>query len=74
MQHFYASIKGNRGEATRGGDINSGIKGYVNASGFGFMFTCKHEDGKDVCDIYKTKVTGTSISQEKHIVRILRQD
>ena len=47
MSHFYAIIRGNRGEATRMGGKSSGL--YVNAAGWGGCVNTQlwHDKGKD---------------------------
>lgn len=54
MAHFYASIQGNRGEATRMGSKGSGISGHIRGWNVGARVTCSHENDKDVVRIYKT--------------------
>jgi len=48
MSHFYASIKGSRGEATRLGTPNSGIKGHIRGWNLGVRVACfVGDNGKD---------------------------
>jgi hypothetical protein len=51
MAHFYGSIQGNRGEATRMGSKDSGIHGYVQGHGSRItsMMNCDHD--RDVASI-----------------------
>jgi hypothetical protein len=58
MAHFYASIQGNRGEATRLGSKASGITGHIRGWNVGARVDVIHEDGKDVVRVFKT--TGSS--------------
>ena len=59
MSRFYASIRGNRGEATRGGSKASGIEGHIRGWTSGVRVSCYvNEKGKDVVDIYVTKGSG----------------
>ena len=54
MAQFYASIQGNRGEATRMGTKASGIDGHIRGWHVGCRVVCRHIDGKDVVSVYKT--------------------
>jgi len=54
MAQFYASIKGNREEATRMGTKESGIYGYIRGWNIGVRVEMMHIDGKDICRVYKT--------------------
>jgi hypothetical protein len=54
MSQFYASIQGSRGEATRQGSKNSGIVGHVRGWNLGCRVEMSHEDGRDVCRVYRT--------------------
>lgn len=57
MSRFYASIQGNRGEATRTGSANSGIVGHIRGWNVGVHVVvgpkCGNED-MDECCIYLT--------------------
>jgi len=55
MSRFYASIKGNRGEATRQGTPKTGISGHIRGWDIGVKVRCfVNSEGKDTCIIYKT--------------------
>lgn len=54
MAQFYASIQGNRGEATRVGTKSSGIVGHIRGWEVGARVYCSHENGHDVVRVYKT--------------------
>ena len=54
MSHFYASIQGNRGKATRQGNKGSGIEGHVRGWTVGALVSCDHENGEDVVRVYAT--------------------
>ena len=56
MAHFYAEIKGNRGEASRMGSKESGIRGHIRGWNVGVEVSCYHDErtGKDVCYVYLT--------------------
>uniref|UniRef100_A0A6M3LHX6 Uncharacterized protein n=1 Tax=viral metagenome TaxID=1070528 RepID=A0A6M3LHX6_9ZZZZ len=54
MSHFYASIQGNGGEATRTGSKKSGVEGHIRGWNIGVRVVCTHENGKDVIRVYKT--------------------
>jgi len=56
MAHFYASIKGNRGEASRMGSAVSGIHGHLRGWDFGVnvdMYV-DSETGEDTARVYLT--------------------
>lgn len=67
MAHFYASIKGSRGEATRIGTKNSGIQGHIRGWNIGAKVHCSvDKNGDDTVDIYLT--SGSSgHKMSKHI-------
>jgi len=55
MAHFYASIQGNRGKATRLGSKTSGIFGHVSGWNIGCKVYVNHNtDGQDVVTVYRT--------------------
>lgn len=54
MAHFYASIQGNRGEATRIGSKGSGISGHIRGWDIGARVELSHVDGRDVVRVYRT--------------------
>jgi hypothetical protein len=54
MAHFYASIQGNRGEATRMGSKDSGITGHIRGWNVGARVTVEHVDGSDFVRVYRT--------------------
>lgn len=54
MSHFYASIEGSRGEATRQGGKESGIEAHARGWNLGGKVVMSHEDGRDVCRVYRT--------------------
>ena len=56
MAQFYASIEGNRGEATRMGTKASGIKGHIRGWRVGVRAECYHDakTGKDEIFVYST--------------------
>ena len=58
MSHFYASIQGNRGEATRQGSKDSGIYGHVRGWDVGAQVTC-YVDGEGR-DRVSVRLTGGS--------------
>ena len=68
MSHFYASIKGGRGESTRGGTKNSGITGHVRGWNVGARVTVTHNEqtGQDEVTVYKT--SGSSGSGSDTII------
>ncbi|GAG01339.1 unnamed protein product [marine sediment metagenome] len=55
MAHFYASIQGNRGEATRMGTKNSGMTSHTRGWNVGVrVYMSVNRDGEDICTIYLT--------------------
>ena len=54
MSRFYASIQGNKGEATRQGTPNSGIIGHIRGWDIGGKVRCEVENDKDVVYFYLT--------------------
>ena len=51
MSHFYASIQGSRGEATRCGAKNSGIAGHIRGWSSGVYVRGFHTYGKDIFNV-----------------------
>jgi len=66
MAHFYASIQGNRGEATRMGTKNSGIKGHIRGWCVGARVICSHDKktGKDTVRVWKTGGSHGALTSE----------
>jgi hypothetical protein len=55
MSRFYASIQGNRGEATRQGTAKSGLYGHIRGWDVGAVVNCFVNDkGEDVVEIVLT--------------------
>ena len=56
MAQFYASIHGNRGEATRAGSKTSGISGHIRGWSIGARVVIDYNEktGKDEVTVYKT--------------------
>ena len=56
MAHFYASIQGNRSEATRMGTKNSGIEGHIRGWDIGAKVKCTFdpETKEDYVTVYLT--------------------
>ena len=54
MSHFYADIRGNKGEATRCGTKNSGIQANIRGWNTGVKIYLYHENGKDRIEVYRT--------------------
>lgn len=57
VARFYASIQGNRGEATRMGTANSGIEGHVRGWNIGAKVEVDVDPktGKDRLTVYRTQ-------------------
>ena len=66
MAHFYASIQGNRGEATRTGTKTSGIEGHIKGWSVGarVIVTYNEKTQKDEVKVYKTAGSSWSGSSE----------
>lgn len=59
MSHFYGSMKGNRGEATRQGTKNSGFYAHIRGWNVGVSVSLRHCKEKD-CDVVVVHKTGGS--------------
>jgi len=56
MAHFYASIRGNRSEATRTGSKDSGISGHVRGWDIGARVSCMTDgNGRDIVSVTITR-------------------
>ena len=56
MARFYASIQGNRGEATRMGTPGSGIEGHIRGWNTGVLVKCfVNSRGVDQIIVYRTE-------------------
>ena len=55
MAHFRATIRGNRGMASRLGTKSSGIEAYVDGWKVGVRVCIYNQDGRDHIVIYRTK-------------------
>ena len=65
MAHWYANIKGNKGEATRMGTTKSGFKAHIRGWDIGVSVTCEvTKEGKDKLYIYRTGGSNNPISDE----------
>ncbi len=73
MAHFYASIQGSRGGATRCGTPNSGIEGHIRGWNVGVRVDGeKDKDGDDVFEVFATSgSTGAHGSVHVGTVRIV---
>lgn len=58
MAQFRATIQGNRGMASRLGSKNSGLRVRANGWNVGIAIDVRHEDGKDVFDVFRTSGSG----------------
>lgn len=54
MAQFRATIKGQRGEASRLGSKNSGLRAYVNGWDSGVLVEAENRDGRDIFYVYTT--------------------
>ena len=56
MSHFYASIEGNRGIATRCGTKSSGIQGHIRGWGVGARVRVDYDEktDSDIVRVYRT--------------------
>lgn len=71
MAHFYGSMQGNRGEATRCGSKESGIEAHIRGWVIGVRVFCSYDEKlrKDVITIYKT--SGSSGHQPSELITTL---
>jgi hypothetical protein len=58
MSHFYGSMEGSRGVATRCGTKGSGMQAYIRGWTTGVLVNLVHVDGKDRVVVQRT--TGSS--------------
>ena len=70
MAHFYANIQGNRGEATRMGSKDSGIRGHIRGWDIGGSVWCRHYNGKDRVTL--TVTSGSNGGARGHLPWLLR--
>ena len=79
MSHFYATIKGHRGEANRCGNKNSGIVGHIRGWNVGarvevhtetYLNIYGQKEERDVVRVFKTK--GSSGGPEKMITEFYK--
>lgn len=54
MAQFKAEIQGTRGEASRLGSKNSGMRAHVHGWNVGVKILAEHKNGKDVFYVYRT--------------------
>lgn len=68
MSHFYGEMKGNRGESTRCGSKDSGIRAHIRGWNVGIRVLCYYDEelGKDVCKVWETSGSN-SMKQDKFI-------
>lgn len=72
MARFYASIRGNRGKATRMGSAKSGITGHVRGWDIGAEVELSDENGRDVVRVYRTG--GSNRCSNRTLIAELRED
>lgn len=70
MSRFYASVKGSRGETTRQGSKESGMRGHIRGWNIGVDVCCYTEKGKDHIVVSKTGGSHSPGTQEElcHLV------
>lgn len=73
MSHFYGSIQGNRGEATRGGTKDSGIYGHIRGWNVGVRVDVDHDADKGQ-DIAVVRATGGSNGSAGEIICYIYED
>jgi len=66
MSHFYGSMRGNRGKATRGGTKKSGFEAHIRGWNIGIRAHCFYntEKDKDSILVYKTGGSNRSCADE----------
>jgi len=73
MSRFYASIQGNRGEATRQGTPSSGIEGHIRGWNIGVRVYCfVDDDGKDAVRV--TLTGGSRNSSSTKFLGVFKKD
>ncbi len=73
MARFYASIQGNRGEATRMGTPSSGLTGHIRGWHIGVRAECSvDENGDDVIHVYRT--SGSSGHNPSELIAVLHEN
>ena len=70
MSRFYGSLKGGRGEATKGGSKTSGIEGHIRGWWLGARVTCFVGGAGE--DRVKIELTGGSANHQTQLVGIWR--
>ena len=73
MAKFYASIKGNRGSATRQGSRKSGVTGHIRGWDFGGRVNIVEENGEEVVYLYLTSGSHAT-KQDKLIGRYTQKN
>lgn len=74
MSRFYANIQGNRGQATRQGTKNSGIRGHVRGWNVGISVVGQvNENGDDIFTVFLTSGSNGS-KPEKLIGGFMEKD
>ena len=74
MARFYATIQGNRGEASRMGTKDSGISGHIRGWNIGAsVYMSVGLDGKDICTVYITSGSSGS-GKEEHLRTFTESD
>ena len=64
MSHFYASIQGSRGEATRQGTKDSGMYGHIRGWDRGVRVECVYNSAEDK-DVFHVTMTGGSTGRNR---------
>lgn len=67
MAHFYASIQGQRGEATKLGSKSSGIQGHIRGWNIGARIQCfVNSKGEDMVQVWITP--GSNGAGREHMI------
>lgn len=66
MSHFYGSMQGNRGPATRGGSKASGLDAHIRGWHIGVQIMLRHnkDTNKDEIAVYKTGGSSDASKEE----------
>ena len=70
MSHFYGSMQGNKGEATRCGTKKSGIECHVRGWEIGVKVSCEYNHDTEKNEIYIYKTGGSDNPSEELIKKI----
>ena len=68
MSQFYAEIQGNRGEATRMGSKDSGIRGHIRGWHVGARVVCRYNSEKERDEIFVYATHGSNGNGSEELI------